>query len=72
MGICNWVAWWHHGGDVHSAEQTARDLSEFAVAMIAQPGGRTQEVSGPRAAIRMIREDLQYLESMLDGGNESV
>ncbi|MER5427516.1 TetR/AcrR family transcriptional regulator [Streptomyces sp. NPDC002588] len=66
-GMCNWVAWWHHPGDTHHTDaEVAEQVSDLAVAMVIQPDDRTPEISGPKAALALLRQDLDYLERILD------
>jgi AcrR family transcriptional regulator len=66
-GMCNWVAWWHHPGDTRYTDaEVAEYVSDLAVAMVIQPGDRTPQVSGPKAALILLRQDLDYLERVLD------
>jgi AcrR family transcriptional regulator len=66
-GMCNWVAWWHHpGGSLHTDEEAAEQVADLAVAMVIRPDERTPEASGPRAALALLRQDLDYLERVLE------
>jgi AcrR family transcriptional regulator len=66
-GMCNWVAWWHNP-DVHhySDEEAADHVSDMAVAMVMRPENRTPEDAGPKAALALIRQDLDYLERIIE------
>lgn len=66
-GMCNWVAWWHHpGGSRHTDEEAAELVADMAVAMVIRPDERMPEASGPKAALALLRQDLDYLERVLD------
>ncbi|MGW2047752.1 TetR/AcrR family transcriptional regulator [Streptomyces sp. NPDC001858] len=67
-GMCNWVAWWHHPGGEHgqNPQDTADQIAELAVAMVRQTSLRTPGTPGPRAALTLLRQDLDYLERTLD------
>ncbi len=66
-GMCNWVAWWHHPGDSHITDtEVADQVSDLAVAMVIRSEERTPAVSGPRAALALLRQDLDYLERIID------
>jgi len=66
-GMCNWVAWWHQPGAHHYTEtEVAEYVSDLAVAMVIQSDDRTPEASGPKAALALLRQDLDYLERVLD------
>lgn len=67
-GMCNWVAWWHHPGGEHgqNPEDTADQIANLAVSMVQQTTQRTPETPGPKAALALLRQDLDYLERTLD------
>lgn len=65
MGMCNWVAWWYKSSDTHPPSEVADDLGRYAVAMVGHPADRAPGLSGPDAAIAMLRADLQYLEHVM-------
>ena len=66
-GMCNWVAWWFHpDNDPADQESDAAELlAELAVAMVRQTGARAPEEPGPRAALALLRQDLDYLARTL-------
>jgi len=66
IGMCNWVAWWFHEDDESTADQVARDIADLAVASVLQSADRMTGASGPRAAAALLRQDLDYLERLLD------
>ncbi|WP_245843222.1 TetR/AcrR family transcriptional regulator [Mycolicibacterium vulneris] len=65
IGMCNWVAWWFHEEDASSAEIVAADIADLVVAGLAQSGERAPAASGPRAALDLLRRDLDYLEHLI-------
>ncbi|MEH0421426.1 TetR/AcrR family transcriptional regulator [Streptomyces sp. B21-083] len=67
-GMCNWVAWWHHPGDHHYTDaEAAGHVADLAVAMVMRSDDRTPEDAGPKAALALIRQDLDYLERIIEG-----
>ncbi|RTL69652.1 MAG: TetR/AcrR family transcriptional regulator [Pseudonocardiaceae bacterium] len=66
LGMCNWVAWWFHPGGRDSADAVVAQLSDMAVGALARPDGQTLEGEGPAAALKMLRQDLDHLERVLD------
>ncbi|MER5436269.1 hypothetical protein, partial [Streptomyces sp. NPDC002588] len=64
----NWVAWWYHpDSDPGTREaEVADQLAELAVAMLLQTSLRTPDMPGPKAALALLRQDLDYLERTLD------
>jgi AcrR family transcriptional regulator len=71
IGACNWVAWWFHDEDGSGgAEQVAADVADMAVASLLQAEDRIGAATGPRAALSLLRQDLAYLERLLDEADE--
>lgn len=66
IGMCNWVAWSFHEEDVDRADQIAHDIADIAVASLLQDKQRITAATGPRAAAALLRQDLAYLERLLD------
>ncbi|MEZ0366067.1 TetR/AcrR family transcriptional regulator [Mycobacterium sp. pUA109] len=66
IGMCNWVAWWFHEEDKATADQAASDIADLAVASVLQAADRITATTGPRAAVALLRQDLAYLERLLD------
>lgn len=66
IGMFNWVAWWFHADARQTAESVAEQLADMAVAAVAQPGHRIPAEAGPAAAIALLRQDLEYLERVVD------
>ncbi|BCZ21968.1 TetR/AcrR family transcriptional regulator [Mycobacterium senriense] len=65
IGMCNWVAWWFHKDDATSAEIVAADIADLAVASLVRSGEPAAAASGPRAAVDLLRRDLDYLERLI-------
>lgn len=66
IGMCNWVAWWFHERDAASAQQVATEIADMAVSSVIQSEDRMTAATGPRAALALLRQDLAYLERLLD------
>ena len=67
LGMCNWVAWWfHHGGreTTESGRRAARRHGRRRPA--SAPTRRSSTGEGPAAALKMLRQDLDHLERILD------
>ncbi len=64
-GMCNWVAWWFRPGR-NSVEAVADQLADMAIGALQRAGHRTPEGEGPAAALKMLRQDLDHLERILD------
>lgn len=65
LGMCNWIAWWHHPHEATSAPELADVMADLAVAMVRQPTDRLLDSPGPEAAIALLRADIDYLETIL-------
>ena len=66
LGMCNWVAWWFHPGGRDTAESVTEQLADMAVAALRRPDDRVLAGEGPAAAIKLLRQDLDHLERLLD------
>jgi len=65
IGMCNWVAWWFRPGR-DSAEAVADELADMAIAALQRADHRIPDGEGPAAALKMLRQDLDHLERILD------
>lgn len=69
IGMSNWVAWWFRPDSQQSVEEVAEEIASLAVSMLAQPLERMPEErdrNSPAAAISLLRQDIDYLERVLD------
>jgi AcrR family transcriptional regulator len=67
VGMCNWVAWWPDSLDGQTPDDIARQIADFALAMVRQVDDAGTGVGGgPRAAIARLRTELDYLDRMLE------
>jgi AcrR family transcriptional regulator len=65
IGLCNWVAWWHHPGDERSDQEVAKALSDMAVASVITQDNRVTEGKGAARALQLLKQDLALLERQL-------
>lgn len=65
-GMCNGVAWWHPGDHSFTPTEAADQVADLAVTMLLRPEARTPQDTGPRGALALLRQDLDYLERILD------
>jgi AcrR family transcriptional regulator len=68
IGMCNWVAWWFRPGGAQSADEVADQMAEMALSLVAQTPDRTPDSprpDDPAAALRLLRQDLDYLEHVI-------
>lgn len=69
LGMCNWVAWWFHPGGKDQVDSVMDQLSDMAVNALRRPDDHVPDGDGPAAAIKLLRQDLDHLERLLDGGS---
>jgi AcrR family transcriptional regulator len=68
IGMCNWVAFWFRDGGAQGIDEVADQMAEMAVAVVAQAPDRTPDAprpDDPAAALSLLRQDLDYLESVI-------
>lgn len=65
IGMCNWIAWWHRPGQ--GDEAVAAQVADMAVASLVEAEARAGEGEGPARALSLLRQDLDYLERLLEG-----
>ncbi|KAB2384832.1 TetR/AcrR family transcriptional regulator [Actinomadura montaniterrae] len=65
IGMCNWLAWWYKAGRDDPEKVTAQ-IADMAVASLQQPGDRRGEGEGPARALSLLRQDLDYLERLIN------
>ena len=61
----NWVAWWFRP-DRDSADAVADQLADMAIAALQRADHRIPDGEGPAAALKMLRQDIDHLERVLD------
>jgi AcrR family transcriptional regulator len=66
LGMCNWVAWWFHPGGRDTTESVTAQLADMAVGALQRPDAQVLDGEGPAAALKMLRQDLDHLERILD------
>ncbi|KAA9166527.1 TetR/AcrR family transcriptional regulator [Amycolatopsis acidicola] len=66
LGMCNWVAWWFQPGGRDTAEGVTGQLADMAVGALQRPDRGVGGEAGPAAAIKLLRQDLDHLERLLD------
>lgn len=65
IGLCNWVAWWHHPAGERADSDVANALADMAVASVIAGDPRTAEVDGAARALQLLKEDVAMLERFL-------
>ncbi|MBC3193349.1 TetR/AcrR family transcriptional regulator [Pseudonocardia sp. C8] len=67
LGMCNWVAWWFHPGGRDDAGAVVDELADMAVGALQRAPDRVPDGDSPAAALKLLRQDLDHLERLLDG-----
>ena len=65
IGMCNWTAWWFKTGGRKTEAEIGAILADFAVHALQRADGRRPRKADTRESIRLLREDLAYLEQQL-------
>lgn len=65
IGLCNWVAWWHHPTGEQADRDVARAMADMAVAAVASTDDRAVEGDGAARALRLLKDDVAALERLL-------
>jgi AcrR family transcriptional regulator len=65
IGMWNWVAWWFRP-DRDSADAVADQLADMAIAALQRADHRIPDGEGPAAALKMLRQDIDHLERILN------
>jgi len=71
VGMCNWAAWWYSDRTRESREEIAQVISDLATAAVCRPGDRRPGNGDPAGALALLREDLDYLERLLQAPPKS-
>jgi hypothetical protein len=66
IGMLNWIAWWHQPGNVEDHRAIATQLADMALRTVVLEDPQPATPEGPARAIALIRQDLNYLERLLD------
>jgi AcrR family transcriptional regulator len=67
LGMCNWVAWWFNPDRrTDDADAVAAQFADMAVGALHRTEHHALDGEGPGAALKMLRQDLDHLERMLD------
>lgn len=69
LGMCNWVAWWYRPDTTDSPNAIIQEITTTAVAMFVTADYRPHPRPGPQAALARLRDDLNYLERVVDQQN---
>ncbi|CAM3785119.1 HTH tetR-type domain-containing protein [Bordetella sputigena] len=71
IGMCNWAAWWYKPNGRMSREEVAATMTEIAVnGLLRDEARRSRSPADVRESLRLVREDLDYLEKVLFSGQK--
>ncbi|WP_430335959.1 TetR/AcrR family transcriptional regulator [Rhodococcus sp. ACT016] len=65
IGMWNWMPWWYRPDGRLSADAVADQMADMAVAAVAQHSQRIPETAGPKAALALLRQDLDLLDRLI-------
>lgn len=66
IGMCNWSAWWYKSSGRLSCAEVADIMAEMAVnALLRDEARRPRAPADVRESLRLVREDLDYLEKVV-------
>lgn len=68
IGMCNWTAWWFKAGGRRTEAEIADVLADLAIHALKREAGRKARKADVHESIRLLREDLAYLEKQLPAG----
>lgn len=66
IGMCNWSAWWYSERLGQSKADVARILAEMSIRSLMREETRALEQTGPLGAIKALRSELDYLETLIN------
>lgn len=66
IGMCNWTAWWVKPDGRDDLTAIAAQFAEMAVASVRRDDDRVPSEDGVEGALKLLRQDLDYLQSILD------
>lgn len=67
IGTCNWTSWWFKAGGRMQVEEIVKIIADLAVHALRREGRGRRRQSDARGQLRILREDLDYLERLLAG-----
>ncbi|WP_260986110.1 TetR/AcrR family transcriptional regulator [Bordetella genomosp. 13] len=66
IGMCNWSAWWYKPDGRLNGSEVAAIMAEMGVnALLRDEARRSGEPADAKECLRLVREDLDYLEKVL-------
>lgn len=71
IGMLNWIAWWHQPGKEDDDRAVAAQLADMALRAVVHEESTPTGLEGPARAIALLRQDLNYLERLLESAPNS-
>lgn len=68
IGMCNWTAWWYKPTGRRTRDEIAEMLAEYALHALKRDDARRPRKAGVGEAVRLLRQDLSYLEQQIHEG----
>jgi len=68
IGMCNWTAWWYKPAGRRNPDEISEMLAEYALHALKRDDARRPRKAGVGEAVRLLREDLSYLEQQIHDG----
>lgn len=66
IGMCNWSAWWYKPNGRLSIAEVADIMAEMGInALLRDEARRSRSPADARESLRLVREDLDYLEKII-------
>lgn len=73
IGMCNWSAWWYKPSGRLSIAEVADLMAEMGVnALLRDEARRSRSPADARESLRLVREDLDYLEKIIDRASDAT
>ncbi len=73
IGMCNWSAWWYKPSGRLSIAEVADLMAEMGVnALLRDEARRSRSPADARESLRLVREDLDYLEKIIDRASNAT
>lgn len=69
IGMCNWTAWWFKPSGPRTLDEIAEMLADYAIHALRRDDPRRPAKAGVSEAIRLLKEDISYLEQQALGLN---
>ncbi|MBN9427640.1 MAG: TetR family transcriptional regulator [Burkholderiales bacterium] len=68
IGMCNWTAWWFRPDGRMKVEEVSAAIADIGVNALLRAEARADRARDVQDSIRLLREDLAYLERHLEAG----